>query len=141
MSIAADIDYTPVGDDVIATQLGNQHTLTWHREDGNVYRDDETRVIGSHLSEHAFEVLAATIFGRLDTVPHVQLALPHAPRGVHKVKTDDRVGAEPRYFIACACGHFTTPWFETELEARAAMGAHLIKVGVVPQQRTAGAQS
>lgn len=133
-TIPPEIDYTRVGDDVIATQLGNAHTLTWHSVDGNVHRDDETRVIGSRLSEHAFEVMAATMFGRLDTVPHVDTALPHAPRGVHEVETVDH---QARFFIACACGHFTTPWLPTELAARAAVGAHLVQVGVVLQQRSA----
>lgn len=134
LTIPPAIDYTPVGDTVIATQPGNPHSLTWDRTTGATVYDQQDHPVGVHLGEHAFQVQAATIFGRLDLVPHLDLAVPHASRGLHEHAT---TAGETRYQIPCACGHFRTTWCGDEYAARAEFGAHLIAVGVVPQQRSA----
>lgn len=129
-----EIVYTTVGDDVIATHLGNAHTLTWHRATGDVHRDNETRVAGYHLSERAWHVLAADYFGVPRDTEHDDAPVVHEPR--LRARTCHGRGAG--WGITCSCSHFGTGWCETELEAAERFTAqHLVKVAVaaLPQQR------
>lgn len=132
-TIRAAIDYTPVGDDIVATQPGNRHYLTWNAAAGTTVLDRQDHPFGVHLGRHAFEVQAATLFGRLDLVTHTDTAVAHASRGLSEWQT---TGDQARFQIPCACGHYRTPPCLDEFSARAHFGAHLIKNGVVPQQRS-----
>lgn len=132
MTLLAALEFTPVDDGtVIAHQSGNPHVLVWDRVTGSTVLDHQDHPMGVRLDEHAFQVQAATLFGRLDLVPHIDLAVPHGARGLRRWDTTD---GDARFQIPCACSHFTTVPCADEFAARAAFGAHLIATGAVPQQ-------
>lgn len=132
------VHYTLVGDVIQATIDNSKHSLFWHRANGAVYRNNETRVLGWMTTEHAFHVWAAEHFGGDRDADHTRTVLRCGYRGT-KAITESVFGAG--WQSTCACGHYGTGWQATELAAQARIGGHLapdpIAAGLIPTQRNA----
>lgn len=135
-TLLPDITYASTGDHVVATLAGNPHRLDWNRATREAYLDDHELPAGKHLTEHAFHVEAATLFGRLDQVEHDDARPVHGVRWSHALIAHN-LGAG--WGIACVCGHFRTGWCPSESEAQRRLDAHLTDVEPV-QHTTAGVE-